>query len=138
MTIAGSPANCTTTGLTDGTKCSVCGEILKAQEVIELQGHSYGDWVVVKEATATEKGSEARACGVCGVSETREIPATGEVPSETKPTEPESKPTTPTKQPTQPTQGGNNEGNNTVLIVAVIALFVAAAAIIVLLILKKK
>ena len=39
--IPGKEATCTETGLTDGVKCSVCGEILVAQEVIEALGH---DW----------------------------------------------------------------------------------------------
>lgn len=33
--------SCTATGLTEGKKCSVCGEILVAQETIEALGHNY-------------------------------------------------------------------------------------------------
>lgn len=44
--------------------------------------HSYGEWTVVTEATATEKGLEKRTC-TCGVEETRDIPATGETPTVT-------------------------------------------------------
>ena len=34
---------CTGTGLTEGRKCSVCGEILIAQEVVDALGHDYAD-----------------------------------------------------------------------------------------------
>ena len=39
-TVPGKPATCTEDGLTDGTKCSVCGKTLKAQEVIPATGHT--------------------------------------------------------------------------------------------------
>ena len=48
--IPGTPATCTETGLTEGKKCSVCDEILVAQEIIPALGH---DW----------NGTE---CGNCG------------------------------------------------------------------------
>ena len=41
--ILGKDATCTETGLTDGKKCSVCGEILTAQEEIPAKGHDYED-----------------------------------------------------------------------------------------------
>ncbi len=49
-TIPGVPATQTSTGLTDGAKCSVCGEILIAQEVIPVVniGGTYGDNLVWK------------------------------------------------------------------------------------------
>lgn len=34
-------ATCTGSGLTEGSHCSVCGEILKAQEVVPAAGHQY-------------------------------------------------------------------------------------------------
>ena len=40
-TIAGKPANCTESGLTDGTKCSVCSKTLTAQTEIAATGHKY-------------------------------------------------------------------------------------------------
>ena len=40
-TIPGKAATCTETGLTDGVKCSVCDEILVAQEEIPANNHSY-------------------------------------------------------------------------------------------------
>lgn len=58
-------ATCTEDGLTEGKKCSVCGEILQAQEVIAALGHEYGEWVVVKEATETENGLKEKVCSKC-------------------------------------------------------------------------
>ena len=38
--------------------------------------HSFGDWVVTKEATCIENGEQTRSCD-CGLTETQVIPATG-------------------------------------------------------------
>ena len=57
---------CTETGLTEGKKCAICGEILLAQEVVDALGHAE----VVDEAvapTCTETGlTEGKHCSVCG------------------------------------------------------------------------
>ncbi|MDD3403320.1 MAG: LPXTG cell wall anchor domain-containing protein [Hespellia sp.] len=45
-------------------------------EKMDISVHSFGDWVIDKEATATTAGSKHREC-VCGQIETTEIPATG-------------------------------------------------------------
>ena len=42
-TVTGKAATCTEAGLTDGKKCSVCGETLVAQEVVSATGHKYED-----------------------------------------------------------------------------------------------
>ncbi len=36
-------ATCTKSGLTEGSHCSVCGEVLKEQKVVEALGHIYAD-----------------------------------------------------------------------------------------------
>ena len=41
--IEGYAPTCTETGLTDGSKCSVCGEILVDQQIIPATGHAYDD-----------------------------------------------------------------------------------------------
>ena len=58
-TIPGKAATCTETGLTEGKKCSVCGETLVAQEVIPALGHSAAEAVKENEVapTCTENGS---------------------------------------------------------------------------------
>ena len=59
-------ATCTETGLTEGTKCSVCGEVIKAQETIPAKGHTE-EAIPAKEATCTETGlTEGTKCSVCG------------------------------------------------------------------------
>ena len=44
-------------------------------DTVECIEHTYGDWTVVTPADFGVKGEEKRTCTVCGVSETREIPA---------------------------------------------------------------
>ena len=39
--------------------------------------HSFGEWVVTKNATCTAKGSETRTCKNCDITETRDVAATG-------------------------------------------------------------
>ena len=47
---------CTEKGYTEYT-CKECGDVYQGNEVNAL-GHSYGDWVVVKEATEQEEGKK--------------------------------------------------------------------------------
>lgn len=70
--IKGKDATCTEAGLTDGVKCSVCGDTLKAQEVIPALGHNW----------------EGDTCTLCGAKEEKndtsddgrdDVPPTGDV-----------------------------------------------------------
>ena len=64
--IPGKAATCTETGLTEGKKCAVCGEIIVAQEEIPALGHTE-EVIPGKEATCTETGlTEGKKCSVCG------------------------------------------------------------------------
>ena len=57
---------CTETGKTEGSHCSVCGEIIVAQETVPTIEHSFGEW--------TEKdGEKTRSCNACGYTETLPI-----------------------------------------------------------------
>ena len=40
----------------------------------DMAAHSFGEWTVTKEASATEPGSKTRSCSACGFEETLEIP----------------------------------------------------------------
>ena len=59
-------ATCTETGLTEGSRCLICGEWFVEQEETPALGHNYGDWTVVKEATEQEDGLQQRTCSACG------------------------------------------------------------------------
>ena len=60
------PATCEQDGLTAGTHCATCGEILRAQETVPALGHTE----VTDEGvapTCTEAGkTEGKHCSVCG------------------------------------------------------------------------
>ena len=86
LTVAGKDATCTETGLTEGKKCSVCGEITVNQNEIPANDHKDddGDYkcdvcganlctnhieeiVEGKAATCTEAGlTEGKQCSICG------------------------------------------------------------------------
>ena len=74
--IAAVPATCTEPGLTEGSKCSSCGQMLKAQEEVPALGHEWGEWVVTQPATVFAEGVETSACthDGCDVVQTRAIP----------------------------------------------------------------
>ncbi|MDO4816674.1 MAG: hypothetical protein Q4A83_08805, partial [Bacillota bacterium] len=69
VTDAAVEATCTETGLTEGSHCSVCGEIIVAQRVVAMKAHTPGEAVRenVKDATCREAGSydEVVYCTVC-------------------------------------------------------------------------
>ena len=72
-------ATCTESGLTEGSKCADCGEILKAQEEIPALGHTE-ETVEGYAATCTEAGlTDGIKCSVCGeeIEAQEEIPAKG-------------------------------------------------------------
>ena len=76
ITDKGYSATCTTAGKTDGSHCSVCNTVIKAQTVINATGHKSSGWIVDKAASIGVKGSKHRECTVCKkVLETAEIPA---------------------------------------------------------------
>lgn len=50
---------------------------LEARTVVEVGGHSWSEWKVIKAATCTEAGEESRTCLNCGEVEKRTLPATG-------------------------------------------------------------
>ncbi len=64
---------CNKSGLTEGSHCANCGEVIVAQQPIAALGHTYGDWMVSKVPSCTEKGEESRFCSVCSAKDTKEL-----------------------------------------------------------------
>ena len=64
VTIPGKEETCTSTGLTEGSKCEVCGTIITAQTTIAKKAHSYTDKIT--KATVSKDGKRVRSCSVCG------------------------------------------------------------------------
>jgi len=65
------------------------------------EGHDFGPWTVIQEATEEQEGKEERICDKCKQRERRNMP---KLPPSTKPTEPPTEPPTapPTEPPTEP------------------------------------
>lgn len=63
----------------DGRKsvhCKYCDQV-KDVQTIPAAGHKYGDWTVVKKATARAAGQREKVCMVCGDVVKEKIPAPG-------------------------------------------------------------
>lgn len=65
VTDAAVAASCETTGLTEGSHCSVCGEILTEQTVIPATGHTPVKDAAVAAACETTGLTEGSHCSVC-------------------------------------------------------------------------
>ncbi len=106
-------ATCKEEGIKEHYACAHCGktysDALGQNETDDrftpVVAHTYGEWVVTKEATATEAGVREKVCSVCGDKITEEIPATGKT-EPMKPTEP-TKPADPVNVSTPSNTNGN-------------------------------
>ena len=75
-------ATCTAAGKTEGSHCSACNTVIKAQTEVPATGHQWDTGTPAPDATCTEAGVMAYTCTVCGAKKTEKIPAKGhtEVP----------------------------------------------------------
>ena len=55
----------------------MCGAVLVAQEEISAKGHTYGETVVIEEASCLRDGKQESVCADCGETVTEKIPALG-------------------------------------------------------------
>lgn len=68
-------ATCEKSGLSKGSHCSICGEILKRQTTVAATGHSWLGWKITTEAQIGIPGKEERKCSSCQKVESRAIDA---------------------------------------------------------------
>ena len=66
QTVAGTAATCTSSGLTEGTRCARCGATITAQQTIPASGHTFGRWNEKTAATCTAQATHVAVCSVCG------------------------------------------------------------------------
>ena len=60
------------TASTHEQKWSCCGKV-----TVSAEGHSFGEWVVTKSPTYSQRGIRTHTCELCGYEESEYIPATG-------------------------------------------------------------
>ena len=79
VSVPGKPATCTETGLTAGTKCSVCDAILSGMEEIPATGHNWNVGEITTAPTCEDKGVMTYTCTNegCDATKTEKIPALG-------------------------------------------------------------
>lgn len=118
-------ATCTGTGLTEGSHCSVCGHVIKAQTVTAALGHDYGNyhydagghWKGCRRCGAAsakhdhnydnDRDTQCKDCGwVRAISDSNneqdEQPTPTPTPEPPVPSQPTTQPSRPTNPPEQP------------------------------------
>ena len=70
-------ATCEKAGKTEGSHCSVCGKVIKAQKEVPVLGHNWDAGKITKAATCTETGVKTHTCIRCQKTKTEEVKATG-------------------------------------------------------------
>ena len=61
---------CTQAGLTEGSHCDICGDILIAQEEVDALGHNFVTYTSNNDATCTEDGTKTSKCTRCDETDT--------------------------------------------------------------------
>ena len=70
-------ATCTKTGLTEGSHCSICGEILEDQDIVKMTEHSWDSGTITKEPSCTGIGYKEYECSSCHRTKTEILKPTG-------------------------------------------------------------
>lgn len=70
-------ATCLTSGLTEGSHCSVCNTVLVPQEVIQPKGHQWDEGTIIKKPTCTTTGEKIYRCKNCEQTKSETISALG-------------------------------------------------------------
>ena len=63
--LPGTPATCIQGGLSEGSQCNTCGQILKAQVVLYATGHDRDDGKITQEPTCSAMGVKTYTCRNC-------------------------------------------------------------------------
>lgn len=66
-------STCTEAGLTQGVKCTLCGETVVAQETLPLKDHVSSDWIIDEDATTEKEGLKHIECLICGTTTLQSI-----------------------------------------------------------------
>lgn len=64
------PATCTKTGLTEGSHCSVCKEVIVSQMTTQKTGHRFLEYVSNEDANYDQDGTMTAQCNYCQATET--------------------------------------------------------------------
>ena len=62
---------CTAPGKTEGSHCSICKEVIIAQQEIKPLGHDFNNYVYNNDATCAKDGTETSKCSRCEEKDTR-------------------------------------------------------------------
>ena len=66
-------ATCVQPGKTEGSHCSICGEVILEQKSVPALGHMWDEGTITKEPTCTENGEKTYTCSRCNETKTEGI-----------------------------------------------------------------
>ena len=90
-------ATCQADGVTEGSYCSRCGQVLQKQTTIPAS-HNYGSWETIQSPTTQTEGKAQRICQRCGHTDEKTLTKL------TQETEPQLNEQIPVVSPTEQTQ----------------------------------